>query len=80
MENEDQIWKRKKIAKWMAFHRRRFGYTVEKLSELTGIAVSTIKRFESGNNWINLKQFVILCEALKLESYPTMKPKEETTE
>lgn len=50
---------------------RRIGLqmTQEQVAELTGMSVRTVKRFESGKFWLNMKQYVLLCEALQLEMH-----------
>lgn len=35
------------------------------LAELSGMGIATIRRFESGKFWLNLKQYLILCHHLK---------------
>lgn len=47
--------------------RQQLQMTQERLAELTGMGIATIKRFESGRFWLNLKQYVLLCEVLQLE-------------
>lgn len=36
------------------------------LAEQTGMGIATIKRFESGKFWLNMKQYVLLRNALRL--------------
>lgn len=53
------------ISGFLRNRRKALGITQDELAELTGMGVATIRRFESGKSWINLKQYLILCQHLK---------------
>jgi transcriptional regulator with XRE-family HTH domain len=36
------------------------------LAEKTGMGIATIKRFESGRFWLNMKQYILIRQALEL--------------
>jgi len=49
--------------------RKRLGLTLEKLAELTGLAVQTINDIEGGRRWLSDKTITKLSAALNIESY-----------
>jgi transcriptional regulator with XRE-family HTH domain len=53
------------ISGFLQNRRKELGITQEQLAELSGMGIATIKRFESGKFWLNLKQYLILCHHLK---------------
>ncbi len=53
------------ISGFLQNRRKELGMTQEQLAELSGMGIATIKRFESGKFWLNLKQYLILCHYLK---------------
>lgn len=53
------------ISGFLKNRRNELGMSQEKLSELSGMGIATIKRFESGKFWLNLKQYLILCHHLR---------------
>lgn len=57
---------REKIAAFIANRRNELDITQAQLAEMTGMGIATIKRFESGKFWINMKQYVLLRNALQL--------------
>ena len=58
--------------------RKELGIAQDQLAELSGMGIATIKRFESGKFWLNLKQYLILCHHLKC--YPFIEEVESTKE
>jgi transcriptional regulator with XRE-family HTH domain len=54
------------IAGFFKQRREELGYSQDKLAELTGLNRSTIKRLEAAQFWPGLKQYLIICEALKV--------------
>ena len=56
------------ISGFFKSRREELGITQLELAEASGMGIATIKRFESGKFWINMKQYLILCHYLKL--YP----------
>ena len=52
--------------------------TKQQLADMSGMGIATIKRFESGKFWLNLKQYLILCHYLKC--YPFVEEVESTKE
>jgi transcriptional regulator with XRE-family HTH domain len=53
------------ISGFLANRRKELGMTQEQLADMSGMGIATIKRFESGKFWLNLKQYLILCHYLK---------------
>lgn len=53
------------ISGFLKQRRQELEITQEQLAELSGMGIATIKRFESGKFWLNLKQYLILCHHLK---------------
>lgn len=56
---------RQLISGFLKNRRTELGMSQDKLAELSGMGIATIKRFESGKFWLNLKQYLILCHHLK---------------
>lgn len=56
---------RELISRFLKERREELGVTQQELAELSGMGIATIKRFESGKFWLNLKQYLILCHHLK---------------
>jgi transcriptional regulator with XRE-family HTH domain len=48
--------------------RRKSDYTLEELSEKTGISTSTIKRIEQGNRPLSMKNLYSIMEAFKVDA------------
>lgn len=46
--------------------RNELGISQATLAEQTGMGIATIKRFESGKFWLNMKQYILLRSALQL--------------
>ncbi len=57
---------RQQIAAFILNRRNELGITQTQLAEMTGMGIATIKRFESGKFWLNMKQYVMLRNALQL--------------
>jgi transcriptional regulator with XRE-family HTH domain len=49
--------------------RKKLGFTLEKVAELTGLAVQTINDIEGGRRWVSDKTITKLSAALNIESY-----------
>lgn len=56
---------RQLISGFLRDRRIELGITQDALAELSGMGIATIRRFESGKFWLNLKQYLILCHHLK---------------
>ncbi|MDQ3535232.1 MAG: helix-turn-helix transcriptional regulator [Bacteroidota bacterium] len=65
------------IASFLANRRKELGFTQIELASITGMGEATIKRVESGKFWINLKQYLILCQALNCYPFIAGKEKDE---
>ncbi len=65
------------IASFLANRRKELGLTQIELAKSTGMGEATIKRVESGKFWINLKQYLILCQALNCYPFIAGKEKDE---
>lgn len=57
---------RQQIAAFIQNRRNELGITQAQLAGMTGMGIATIKRFESGKFWLNMKQYVLLRNALQL--------------
>lgn len=57
---------RKQIAAFIQNRRNELGISQASLAEQTGMGIATIKRFESGKFWLNMKQYILLRNALQL--------------
>ena len=57
---------RLKIAGFLKNRRIELGLTQKEVAERTGMARETINRMEQGFFWLGLKQFLLICEALRL--------------
>ena len=57
---------RTKIAEVVQAKRNELGISQAALAEQTGMGIATIKRFESGKFWLNMKQYILLRSALNL--------------
>lgn len=53
------------ISGFLKSRREELGMTQKELADNSGMGIATIKRFESGKFWLNLKQYLILCHYLK---------------
>jgi transcriptional regulator with XRE-family HTH domain len=57
------------LAKNVKEQRKKLGFTLEKLAELTGLAVQTVNDIEGGRRWVSDKTITKLSTALRIESY-----------
>ena len=57
---------RQSIAAFIQNRRNELGISQAALAEQTGMGIATIKRFESGKFWLNMKQYILLRNALGL--------------
>jgi transcriptional regulator with XRE-family HTH domain len=57
---------RQKIAESIQARRKELGITQDALAVQTDMGIATIKRFESGKSWLNMKQYVKLRSALEM--------------
>jgi transcriptional regulator with XRE-family HTH domain len=57
------------LSKNVKEQRKRLGFTLEKLAELTGLAVQTINDIEGGRRWVSDNTITKLSKALRIESY-----------
>lgn len=65
--NEKELLKaRITISGFLKNRREELGITQAQLAEMTGMGIATIKRFESGKFWLNMKQYILLRHALQL--------------
>jgi len=57
------------LAKNVKEQRKKLGLTLEKLAELSGLAVQTINDIEGGRRWVSDNTITKLSKALRIESY-----------
>jgi len=65
MNNKVLLEARVLISGFLKSRREELGMTQEELAVLSGMGIATIKRFESGRFWLNLKQYLLLCHYLR---------------
>lgn len=53
------------ISGFLRSRREELGMTQQELADASGMGVATIRRFEGGRFWLNLKQYLILCHHLR---------------
>lgn len=53
------------ISGFLKNRREELNLSQQQLADISGMGIATIKRFESGKFWLNLKQYLILCHFLK---------------
>ena len=56
------------IGKNIKYYRKQKGYTQEKLAELVGFSISSLKSLESGNSLTSLGNFMRICRVLDVPS------------
>lgn len=56
---------RELISDYLKNRRQELGMTQQELADLSGMGIATIKRFESGKFWFNMKQYLLICHYLK---------------
>lgn len=59
------------IAGFVKSNRTKAGLTQQQLADDTGMDVGTISRMELGKYWPGMKQFILICNALRLD-YKTL--------
>lgn len=59
---------RSAMSDFLVSKRKELGITQEELAGLSGMGIATIKRFESGRFWLNMKQYLIICHHLKVKN------------
>lgn len=67
MNPKELLQTRSAISGFLKIRREKLGITQQELADNSGMGIATIKRFESGKFWINLKQYIILCDCLKCD-------------
>lgn len=64
---EDQLnQERQKIAEELKARRQHLKLTQRELAEQVGMQEATISKIEKGKFWPNMKQYVLLLDALRL--------------
>lgn len=67
MTEEQLNQERAKIAEELRARRRHLKLTQRELAEQVGMQEATISKIENGAFWPNMKQYVLLLNALRLE-------------
>lgn len=65
MQEKILLEARSLISGFLKNRREELGMSQQALADLSGMGIATIKRFESGKFWLNLKQYLMLCHFLK---------------
>ncbi|MBN8833750.1 MAG: hypothetical protein BGO53_08955 [Sphingobacteriales bacterium 39-19] len=58
---------RKIIAGFLKQRRLELGYSQAYIAEKTGLGLRTIVRAEQADFWLGMKQFVLICDVLKID-------------
>jgi ribosome-binding protein aMBF1 (putative translation factor) len=66
MTEEDLNKYRKKLATAITNRRLELDMSEQDLADRTGLGLSTIQRFEDGRFWLNMKQYIIIRDALDM--------------
>lgn len=66
------------ISGFLKNRREELGMSQQQLADASGMGIATIKRFESGKFWLNLKQYLILCHHLRC--YPFLAEMDKESE
>ncbi|NDC40425.1 MAG: helix-turn-helix domain-containing protein [Chitinophagia bacterium] len=73
--NEDVLLEaRRLLSDFLKKRRVEMGVTQQQLADMSGMGIATIRRFEGGKFWLNLKQYLVLCHYLNC--YPFLAEKE----
>jgi len=73
--NETQLNEaRMKIAGFLKNRRLELGMSQQQLADKCKMSVGTINRMENGHFWLGMKQYVLICNALRLKYSPQNKP------
>jgi transcriptional regulator with XRE-family HTH domain len=65
MNEKVLIEARKLISGFLKNRREELNISQQQLADMSGMGIATIKRFESGRFWLNLKQYLLLCHYLR---------------
>jgi transcriptional regulator with XRE-family HTH domain len=68
---------RKMIAGFIRNRRIELKISQEELAEKTQLGIATIRRFEAGKFWINIKTLLIICNALEMYFFLEEKDSEQ---
>jgi DNA-binding XRE family transcriptional regulator len=60
--------KRLEIAKTLKSRREELKLTQKDLAEKVGLRRETINQMEIGKFWLGMKQYVLICEALNIDT------------
>ena len=61
-------------------HRKKFGYSQEKLAEKAGLSAQTLNDIEGCRRWISAKTMTKLAKALNIDEYQLLIPEDEDIE
>lgn len=78
MNEKTLLEARELISGFLKSRREELGITQQALADQSQMGIATIRRFESGKFWLNLKQYLILCHYLKC--YPFIEEVESDKE
>lgn len=65
MDEKVLLEARKLISGFLKSRREELGITQQELADRSGMGIATIKRFESGKFWFNMRQYLLLCHHLR---------------
>jgi len=58
-------------------HRKKFGYTQEKLAEKAGLSAQTLNDIEGCRRWISARTMTKLAKALNIDEYQLFIPEDK---
>ena len=61
-------------------HRKKFGYSQEKLAEKAGLSAQTLNDIEGCRRWISARTMTNLAKALNIDEYQLLIPENIETE
>ena len=61
-------------------HRKKFGYSQEKLAEKAGLSAQTLNDIEGCRRWISSRTMTSLAKALNIDEYELLIPENIATE
>jgi len=81
MTEEELESKRQEIAQTLKKRREELKLTQQELADKVSMSRETISRMEAGKFWLGMKQYLLICEALRLfPAIAEMEAKDEIAE
>ena len=68
------------LARNIKIHRKKFGYSQERLAEKAGLSAQTLNDIEGCRRWISSRTMTKLATALNIDEYQLLLPEDRETE